>query len=285
MSRLTMEDGVIKQSAAAPYTAIRYANLHSVKNSAGVRMPFDINTLGDTQRPTVYARLDDGGAFTNYDTAADNATANDVNLLPAAEGIDDAFYFGSDTKFAFVKIKIGTSGVGTAIAWEYYNGSAWVALTVTDNTLGFTAAPGIYDISFTPPTNWASTTVNAQAGWWIRARCTAASFTTQPKADRIWMGGQDQFELIFDVLADGTETKLVIGTQKGTGNATWDIYINGVLDSSGYDDYNASSADVTRIITLTQPIKKGWNEIILKVNGKNASSTAYSSNCYGLAVF
>ncbi len=136
-----------------------------------------------------FAYLDDGGVFTDDTIDANSAAANDVPLMPAVEAVNDAFYFG-DTNIAFnqIKINLGTSGVGGTIAWEYYNGATWVALSVSDLTLGFTAAPGTYYVTFTAPANWAKVVVNGQNAYWVRARVTAANFTTIPLATQIWLG-------------------------------------------------------------------------------------------------
>ncbi|HEY5141218.1 MAG TPA: right-handed parallel beta-helix repeat-containing protein, partial [Methylococcales bacterium] len=76
-----------------------------------------------------------------------------------------------------------TQGAGTwTITWEYWNGSAWTALSsVTDNTTGFTAVAGTYDITYTFPTDWAKTTVNSTTKYFVRARVSAyTSITTRP---------------------------------------------------------------------------------------------------------
>lgn len=159
--------------------------------------------------PIQYAYLDDGGVFADDTTDANSAAANDVPLMPAAEAVNDAFYFGMDRTFTYIKINIGTAGVGNTIAWEYWNGSAWVALTCTDNTSGFTAA-GTNTVTFTAPTNWAATTVNGQSAYWIRARVTAANFTTQPLATQIWIDGAP------DALSNATDG--LMSTVTGTGN-------------------------------------------------------------------
>lgn len=137
-----------------------------------------------------YAYHDDGGVFTDETADANSADANDVALLPAVEAVNDAFYFGDNlSAFNAIKINIGTAGVGGTIAWEYYNGAAWAALTCTDNTTGFTAA-GTNTVTFTPPGDWAKTVVNGTNAYWVRARVTAANFTAQPLATQIWTGSE-----------------------------------------------------------------------------------------------
>lgn len=86
------------------------------------------------------------------------------------------------------------------------------------------------------------------------------------------------------VVCDGDETVLDLGTEKGSFAGIFDLYINNVLDSSGYDDYAAATAAVFRRITLTESIKRGLNTIELRVNGKNASSSNYYILVYGVSV-
>lgn len=76
---------------------------------------------------------------------------------------------------------------------------------------------------------------------------------------------------------DGTETQLNISTSKALDCAKWDLYLNGALDSTGYDDYNASGIIVQhRVIILTDPVLVGRNIIKLKATTKNGSSVNYN---------
>jgi hypothetical protein len=130
-----------------------------------------------------YARADDGGVFTDEDAAANQATADDMTLLPAAPAVDDAYYFGSSYPFNGLELRISTSGAGVwTITWEYYNGTAWVTIPgVADATVGFTAAAGLYRVAFRAPGDWAAVAVNAVTCFWVRARVSAyTSIVTQP---------------------------------------------------------------------------------------------------------
>jgi len=272
------------QSTGAPYAPIRYGRFHSVKSSMGHFKGYNVKSAMDTSPPTLYCRINDNGVFTNEDVNAGDAGAGDVTLLPAVEEVNDAFYIGSNVTFDFFIIRISTPAVGGTGVWEYYNGSAWVTMTgLTDNTIGLTAAAGFYKCPFTEILSQA--TIDGQAGYWIRFRVTAANFTTIPICSQIWAGGQDEYEIYTDLILDGTETHLVIGTVVGPLKPIWDLYINGVFDSSGYDDYAASSDDKTTDVTVTQPLRKQHNEIMIKINGKNASSTAYDLNIYGIGAY
>lgn len=148
------------------------------------------------------AVADDGGVMTDETAAANEDTANDMTLLPADVVAEDAYYFGHLTeRFQQIMLKIGTQGVwvGT-ITWEYYNGSAWVAVTgIVDGTIGFTAAVGTYDVKFTMPADWARTTVQTIEAFWIRARVSAfTSVETAPKGDQCWIIRSDKLLVITD---------------------------------------------------------------------------------------
>ena len=149
--------------------------------------PSKDSVFGLVDTEAIYARAFDDPAFTNEDAAAANATANDMTLLPAVEVVGDIYYFGATGKFCGVLLNIGTPGVGSAITWEYYNGSSWATLTLSDQSVGFTAAAGEKLITFDPPSTWAATTINAVSAFWVRARCSTASFTTQPLGTQAWL--------------------------------------------------------------------------------------------------
>ena len=138
------------------------------------------------------AEADDGGAFTGETTAAQNATANDMTLLPATPAGNDAYYFGHDKVFDKLLLNIGTQGAGVwTITWEYYDvDTTWHSLAgVNDGTTGFTNSPGIKNVTFTKDANWTTVTINGVTKYWIRARVSAyTSITTQPKGTQAWIG-------------------------------------------------------------------------------------------------
>jgi len=130
----------------------------------------------------VFSVADDGGVQTDETAVGYAAGANDMTLLPAVAVAEDAYYFGCRSKFNVLTLTIGTQGVGTwTITWEYWNGTAWATLTCTDNTTGFKAAAGARTVTFNPPAAWASTTVGARTGYFIRGRLSSlTTYTTEP---------------------------------------------------------------------------------------------------------
>ena len=130
--------------------------------------------------------------YTDETTEANNATANDMTLLPATPAVDDAYYFGYATAWDWANINIGTAGAGTwTITWEYWNGSIWVALPSDrfyDTSNGFRAS-GMQSISFHRPGDWVGYDVDGVTLFWIRGRVSAySSVTTQPLGTQAWIG-------------------------------------------------------------------------------------------------
>lgn len=92
----------------------------------------------------------------------------------------------------------------------------------------------------------------------------------------------DRLQMFF--MARGNETFLSIGTNQSTQYGIWDLYINGVLDSAGYDDYAAVGGVIQRYIALTQPVRQGYNVFEMRVNGRNALATNWFIAIYGASI-
>jgi len=114
------------------------------------------------------------------DVTANGQFATDTN------NAGDAVYIGGAIKFPEVSINITGAGAGQtytgdAYAWEYWNGAAWAALTIGWDGTDATANDGLQPfqqngaISFVPPVTWASSTIDGQAAFWIRAIVTIAA--------------------------------------------------------------------------------------------------------------
>lgn len=89
---------------------------------------------------------------------------------------------------------------------------------------------------------------------------------------------------LFKIWCIGNETVLDLSWQKGPACGIFDIYLNDVLDSSSYDGYSGTSPNTLTSITLTRNVIPGMNVFKFKVNGKNASSTAYQFTAYGVSL-
>jgi hypothetical protein len=125
---------------------------------------------------------DTPSTFTDETTDANSAAANDWLLFPAGAGTNDYVAVGFPTPFGRLSLNIGTAGAGTyTVTWEYWNGSAWAALSgVTDNTNAFKTT-GTNNVTFTVPPTWVAHTVNGSAVlYYVRARRDAGTVTTDP---------------------------------------------------------------------------------------------------------
>lgn len=137
-----------------------------------------------------------GPTWVDDTTDINSAGAGDVLLMPGTEaagieGTGDTANFGHATKkFTGIKITIDTAGTVGAVAWEYWNGTAWTLLTtahnLVDSSTGYTAGTSTYLITWTVPTNWALKTLNAVSAYWVRSRVTTA-YTINPVATRAYL--------------------------------------------------------------------------------------------------
>jgi hypothetical protein len=105
-----------------------------------------------------------------------STAANAGTWLPFQTGTPgaatDACFLGLTSKFGRAKLSLstlGTSVVGFTV--EYWNGSAWTAVTgLTDGTSGLTASG---TISWTIASGWATAALNGVTCYWIRLRYTS----------------------------------------------------------------------------------------------------------------
>jgi len=95
----------------------------------------------------------------------------------------DFFYVGDSAQFEGITLSFQTYALGATLDIEYWNGSAWTAMSLSvndlvDNTSDF-ASNGT--IIFTAPGDWATTIINSQTKYWIRIS-TSSSITVDPVA-------------------------------------------------------------------------------------------------------
>lgn len=131
-----------------------------------------------------------GSSFIDETTDLNDAGASDVALFPAGAGLNDAFYFGLGDRFPLVTMNVGTVGTGTYLVfWEYWNGTSWTALSdVVDGTTAFKTT-GTNDVTFTVPSNWATTTINSQGPFfYVRARRDSGTVTADPLGTQAFAG-------------------------------------------------------------------------------------------------
>ncbi len=148
---------------------------------------FQYAAIDSFNMPTLQScRKDDGGAFTNYTTAAKDDTRDDVLPLRAAPAVGDAIYVGCSSKFRCLGVLTSIAGVGGwTVTWEYWNGAAYVPIPgLTDETVGFTVF-GIKMVYWAAaPADWQPDVINGAGPYYhVRGRLSAypGPMTTQPK--------------------------------------------------------------------------------------------------------
>ncbi len=172
---------------------------------------------------SVFCKVYDKGT-TTWDDLSTTATlagyTANYQLQPDAGGeeADDAFAIGFATKFcefAFDDLSTGSGALATwtndGSLWEYSKGAdVWGTLVgVMDNT-DLTAQDGLRTlqrigvVSFAPPSDWATDTIDGQLGYWIRSKITATVLTQSALIDTtnkdepfIIVGGTDSFDAPF----------------------------------------------------------------------------------------
>lgn len=130
-----------------------------------------------------------GASFVDLTSALNNSTATDAQPFPTGAGSNDAVYFGFRNKFSTLRANVGTAGAGTyTVAWEFWNGSAWTAVSgLSDGTTAFKTS-GENLVSYTLPLTWVKTTVSTSSSlYWLRARRDAGTVTTDPVLTQAWV--------------------------------------------------------------------------------------------------
>lgn len=90
----------------------------------------------------------------------------------------DSFYIGSTGLFSGLYLDVSTAGSGLTATWEYWDGSAWGALSPTIDQTSNGQTSG--SVAWAIPSDWASTTVGGLSAFYIRLNLTSAAYTTMP---------------------------------------------------------------------------------------------------------
>ena len=207
----------------------------------------------------------DGTVFTEVTTAAQNTTVNDVQLIPAAAAVDDAFYFGCDNPCRIVTLDIDTAGVGTwTLTWEYWDGDSFEALSnVDDRTSAFTNL-GRNTITWDPPANWATQSVTGTSvnSYWGRARISAfTSETTPPLASRVFYENGQWWTWVEDLDVDN--------------QAQFTLYLGGGTDLVTAHQIFPGSAGVITADAATLELGNAYSiGIVARLDFSDAGSSA-----------
>jgi len=180
-------------------------------------------TLPDDSLGQVWQVLASGPTYVDFTTAANNATANDWTFFPAGTTADYAA-IGYRQKFKNLRVNVGTAGTGAyTVAWQYWNGASWTALTVTDGTNGFQTS-GLNNVVLTTvPTDWAATSLNGSATlYYVRALKNTGSVTVAPLGTQGFIGSTG---------ATLAQVNIAGGGSAATGESLWaNIYSLGTIE-------------------------------------------------------
>jgi predicted phage baseplate assembly protein len=138
---------------------------------------------------------------------------------------DPSVYLDQDT---LANSAIGTRAKPT-LAWEYWDGRSWRALSVNDSTDAFSKT-GLNTIAFTIPQDIKNTVVNGKDNYWIRARIVSGNY------------GQDSAFASFKL-------DKVSGKITGTSNAITGSITNENSKLSGSINGNITNGILTATIT------------------------------------
>jgi len=115
----------------------------------------------------------DGSSYTDNTAESKTAEGTEYQVLTSTS---DEFYVGFSTPFSKIYFDFKTGGVGIALSAEYSKGSSnWGTLSITDNTSNLSTDGSI---TFTPPSDWATDTVDGSTKYWVRLKTTSSPTTT-----------------------------------------------------------------------------------------------------------
>ncbi len=136
--------------------------------------PYRLRTRAEVDKAYGYT----GSVYTDVTSAAQNTTADDLNLATIFATVGtDALFLGSTQPFRglFVRMLESVSAVASVLTVSYWDGN-WTALTISNGTAqvsGKTFSGG-GSIVWTLPTDWATRVVNgSDLLYWVKLTVSA----------------------------------------------------------------------------------------------------------------
>ena len=210
-----------------------------------------------------------GAAYTDNTAASKTSRGTAFTLL---EDSTDYFYFGKSTTFSAIFIDISTAAVGNTLAFSYWDGANWTALTVTDGTSALTT-DGV--ISFTAPSDWTSrslTGVHAPVPpdetsyFYVRMRSSTSSTTD---ATAYLCVPENRTTNLFSYLPNSGDTTGIVTDRTGLTSLDNINTIAMIGALSGATTISNSSTISTSISNITTTSMSGYN----MVSGSLATSS------------
>lgn len=219
-----------------------------------------------------------------------NLQFSEGNYLPFSAGsVNDAYYFGADSPFARIGIKLQRAATWTVtLVYEYWDGAAWSALTTQETATWTATTTNIIDTyaSWQVPSNWATTVVgNTSLGdilkYWMRIRISVSTvITTLPligSAFGSWNGMRELYLLSQQPYSAGPNGKLMRYDQASGGTVE---YFGAATTMYSSPDATPSVAAYRGRLFATNPKETvRWDGRLLQ----NVGLAAPSGNTYARA--
>lgn len=138
----------------------------------------------DTRKATrVWQNEDTPLVFVEFTEEFASAATGDVIPFPPTEAVDDYFAMGSDRIFGGVNIDVGTARSGGSLAWNYWNGSSWGALTIHTDDTNTLSTTGPNPVQWNPPNDWARVSLRGEDPLYYVRLVVTGTMSTNPVID------------------------------------------------------------------------------------------------------
>jgi len=148
-----------------------------------------------------------GASFTDYTVEANNLVTRDVKPFLTTPVNGDQFAVMAAAKFCYVDVYMegGVANTNIVLTLKYWNGSSWVAIPgVVDGTFDTQSLGKSGRVSFSPPANWATKTINGYTGypivWEVTTTNTDVPYITHIQVSDNTSAAFDQVAAPFDTL-------------------------------------------------------------------------------------
>ena len=188
ITQLTISDIIqdILSARSGSATSIAFgSSFGSYPSTPATLDPGEKAKLGTITNSTKSWIEETGPAYTDVTTEF-GSDASDIQIFAAD---DDRIYVGYDATFEGIEVVLAIVSSDDIVAvFEYWDGSAWTALTVVDGTNGFVQSG---DIEITVPVDWTTKDVNGVSKFYVRIQRTENTVTTPPTEDTIRIESSD----------------------------------------------------------------------------------------------
>jgi len=143
--------------------------------------------------------FDDGtDTYLDHTNEADSLGGTAFEIMAEA---GDILCLGKGTQFRELYFDLATNGSYTGLAFKYWNGSAWTAVTNLGGAAAALDADG--KVNWDLPPDWVKTTVNGYNGYFIQV--TATGVTTAATVNCIRQNAVVNVDYVLDAGAAGAE--------------------------------------------------------------------------------